>query len=208
MKKFLFLFSAVILISIFITSCMGKNTEKEREDSIRQADSIATAEAAQAAEAARIDSLRQDSIAKEEEANRLSILDFCKWDSSDKVMVAKPEKEVIATLKKLGFDCIKTWKESVEYCGIEETETWYTYERENYGYNISVSLKDNVEITFPNKDLLNSFIDTALANRYKKAPKEYSEFYTYQGPNPECYWSGSDIKVEGNKVIITYRMEC
>lgn len=67
MKKVSYLF----VLSIIFSCCAGNNAEKEREDSIRKADSIATIqaekeEAMRAAEQARLDSIRQDSIANEE----------------------------------------------------------------------------------------------------------------------------------------------
>lgn len=66
MKKLLFGISALLSLA----SCSGNGaSEKAREDSTRIADSIAQVEAAKAAvEQARLDSIRQDSIAKAEVA--------------------------------------------------------------------------------------------------------------------------------------------
>ena len=70
MKKLLFGAVALFLMA----SCSGNGTkEKTNEDSTHIADSIAQVEAVQAAvEQARLDSLRQDSIAKAEEVAKAS----------------------------------------------------------------------------------------------------------------------------------------
>lgn len=67
MRKFIFFLAIFSMAGTFLTGCTGRNMEREREDSIRQADSIKAAlqaeeEAKAAAEQARLDSLRQDSI--------------------------------------------------------------------------------------------------------------------------------------------------
>lgn len=67
MKKFTF--TLIGICALFFASCDGGRAERERQDSIRRADSIAQVEAAMAAaEQARLDSLRQDSIEKVEKA--------------------------------------------------------------------------------------------------------------------------------------------
>lgn len=72
MKRILFGISALFLMA----SCSGNGaSEKVREDSARIADSIAQVEAAKAAvEQARLDSIRQDSIAKAEVAAQYDAL--------------------------------------------------------------------------------------------------------------------------------------
>lgn len=68
MKKILFAL-LLPLSAVFVGSCSGSDKETERqrqyEDSVRRAESIAAVERA-AIEQARIDSIRQDSIAKAE----------------------------------------------------------------------------------------------------------------------------------------------
>ena len=71
MKKFILIASGLFLTIGIMTGCSGRNAEKEREDSIRIADSIAAVEAAREealriAEQARLDSIRLDSIENEE----------------------------------------------------------------------------------------------------------------------------------------------
>ena len=69
MKKLLFGVAAIMLM----TSCAGNGaSEKAREDSVRIADSIVQIETQQesAAEQSRLDSIRQDSIAKAEKAEK------------------------------------------------------------------------------------------------------------------------------------------
>lgn len=67
MKKITLFAILMLTVSTVIISCSGRNAEKEREDSIRRADSIAAVEAAneealRLAEQNRQDSISQDSI--------------------------------------------------------------------------------------------------------------------------------------------------
>ena len=158
-------------------------------------------------------SLVEEHIQKEKEkelSTRLSILDFCSWDSSDRVMVMKSDEKVISRLEKLGYTCEKKWSEYVEECGWEPIKVEnYKYKRDLYGYTMKVTIEDlSTTIEFPNEELLNNFIETILANRYKKAPASYQEYYTYRGPNEDCYWNGTDILVSGKTVTIISRFEC
>lgn len=96
--KYLYILISIILIT---TSCSGNGaSEKEREDSIRIADSIATVrEAEELAEQARLDSIK--------EANRLTPYAFIKRASSVTYEFLG-EYEIFSNFKKLGFNAGKT----------------------------------------------------------------------------------------------------
>lgn len=159
-------------------------------------------------------SLADEYIQREKEkemSSRLSILDFCSWNSSDKVMEMKSDKQVISKLEKLGYICEKKWSEYEEYCGDEPIKIdMYEYKRDLYGYIMNVKIEPlAITIEFPNEELLDNFIQTILANRFQKAPASYQEYYTYVGPNyQDCYWNGTDIQVSGKTVTIISRFEC
>lgn len=200
-----------LLLSIgILTGCSGGNSEKQREDSVQTADSITadkeTVESVNEVEQARLDSMRRDSIAKaENKANGLSILDFCQWNSNDKVMEAKAYKKVFPKLEKKGFKCIKTITKKVDYCDWgEEDEKWYTYSKDNNGSVTTIKFEGlTTLIQFPNKEQLDEFLSTVTSNRFKKRSNG-----NYEGPNPDCYWNGTDIEVKGNTVSLNYRFEC
>lgn len=165
-----------------------------------------------------IDSKRKalvdDYMQKEKEkelANRLTIQDFCIWNSNEKVMEMKSDKKVIERLEKLGYACEKKWSEYEEYCGEEPIKVeMYDYKRDLYGYVMKIEIRPlSITIEFPNEELLANFIETALSNRFKKAPASYEDYLTYVGPNfQECYWNGTDIQVSGNTVTLISRFEC
>lgn len=157
------------------------------------------------------DQIMQESIAKmeEEKANRLSINDFCHWDSSDKVMVGYNDATVKAKLEKLGFKCEKTWNEWVNYCEEDVKETYYQMFREKYGYSVTVKLEGlTTEIIFSNNEAMEQFIETIEAGRFKRAPKDMWNGATYIGGSVDCYWNGTDIKIEGHTITLMSRFEC
>lgn len=158
-------------------------------------------------------SLVNELIQKEKEkelSSRLSILDFCSWNSSEKIMEMKSDKKVISRLEKLGYTCEKKWSEYEEYCGWEPIKVdLYEFKRDLYGYNMYVKIEPlSITIEFPNEELLDNFIQTVLANRYKRAPNSNQEDITFMGPNEDCYWDGTDVFVSGKTVTISSRFEC
>ena len=67
MRKTAFFAIGIIVITGILAGCSGVNKEREREDSIRNADSLAAVEATlEQIEEARIDSIREDSLEKSE----------------------------------------------------------------------------------------------------------------------------------------------
>lgn len=125
MKKCSFISLGSLALLLLSMSCSdGGRAQREREDSIRIADSIAQVEAAQAAaEQARLDSIRQDSIAQEEKLNlaQKSFIDNTSW---------------LKTLPKFGFELKskKTTEDWDEWEGTDRVlETRYVYQRDLNG---------------------------------------------------------------------------
>ncbi|MCH5236621.1 MAG: hypothetical protein J1E95_02340 [Muribaculaceae bacterium] len=212
MKKLLLGAVALFLMA----SCAGNgSSEKAREDSARIADSIAQIEKTKAeAEQARQDSIRQDSIKKAElEAFniKLFVSPFKEEGFSGRGMELKTDKQISKALANLGFSENKSVRtRTEEICGTEETykSTKYTYSKTIDDKTIIVEYEDELEIIFPNSELKDMFMKSAIKAGYKKN-KNYSDGtgIFYQGPS-DCYYRGSDIMVQGNKVFITYRSEC
>ena len=212
MKKILFVAAALFLMA----SCSGNGTtEKASDDSARIADSIAQVENAKAAaEQARLDSICQDSIQKAElEAFNINLFvsPFKEEGFKGKGMELKTDKQISKALANLGFSENKSVRtRTEEICGSEETwkSTKYTYSKIIGDKTIIVENEDNVEIIFPNSEIKEKFMKSAIKAGYKKN-NNYSdrEGTFYEGPS-DCYYRGSDIMVQGNKVLITFRSEC
>ena len=209
MKKLLF--GAVVLL--LMVSCSGNGTtEKAQEDSKRLADSIAQVKAA--AEQARLDSIRQDSIQKAElEAFNINLFvsPFKEEGFQGKGMELKTDKQISKALANLGFSENKSVRtRTEEICGSWETwkSTKYTYSKTIGDKTIIVENEDELEIIFPNSELKEKFMKSAIKAGYKK-DNNYSdrEGTFYKGPS-DCYYRGSDIMVQGNNVLITVRTEC
>ena len=215
-KKWWWLAAVLIVLigtGVFVGLYQHNQYLKEQEELARREqlrrDSIAAVEA----ELARLEQLRQDSIrlAQEELANRLVIGTFCKYDSNESVMATLSSNKISSNLENLGFTLINTNQTRTEVCGDGSAiEIAKIYQRDKYGYDITVRVKSiegwvspAVEILFPNSELKNEFLKTAVKNKYKKSSSDF-----YQGPNLDCYWYGTDIYIKGNNVNITPRFEC
>ena len=210
MKIFLFGVTALFLMA----SCSGNGaSEKAKEDSLRIADSIAQVEAAKA-EQARLDSIRQDSIAKAElEAFNINLFvsPFKEEGFKGKGMELKTDKQISKALTNLGFsENTSVRNRTEEVCG--EYQTWkstkYTFSKVIDNEPFMVEYEDQVEIIFPSSEFKDKFMESVTKAGYKKSTN-YTDINGtyYQGPS-ECYYRGTDIIVQGNKVFITLRSEC
>ena len=184
MKKLLLEASALILMA----SCAGNGaSEKANEDSARIADSIAQVEATQAAaEQARLDSIRQDSIAKEEE---MRITPTVFWSIGGNVKTSD------RNLKKYGFKKIKEIKTPIDP-GNDFYEETIIYRRSFNGRKVDYENSCGdccVEtMTFYDKADLDAFIEELEKSGYKNNGKgEYSK--------ASAYYS---IRIKGMKAFI------
>ncbi|MCM1293566.1 MAG: hypothetical protein NC111_00495 [Bacteroides sp.] len=176
----------------------AKAEAEARHDSIEQA--RIEAEAAMVREQQRMDSIN---LAMEEAANRISVLTFCSLDPSENVMAMFSSDKIRDKLLELGFRQVsETYETDYDDFG-QTTETVRSFEREKYGYYVKVLVKAYmVEISFSNSEKRDQFLASALDNHYRR-----TDTGTYEGPNPNCYWYGSDIQVNGNTVTAIRRFE-
>lgn len=182
MKKFSFIALCFLGISAIAVSCSGNsNSEKQREDSIRDADSIAAVEAAQAdalkaEQQAQLDSLRQDSIAKGESDDFFNSLPDPKkivWDM-------KAGKY----LKSLGFE----GSTKIINADEEESEGTYTLTKGDRSCKVHFTTEFHEGVT----KVTITGDDEALSKFYKKASKMKA---TYEE-------GGTTVEKKGNTVII------
>lgn len=211
MRKILIVTAALFMM----ISCTGKDaSKKSNEDSVSTSDSQARIEAEQAeAEQVRMDSLRQDSI-KKAELDALNINLFVSSFTEEgfgRGLELKNEKQISKALTNLGFSENKSVRtRTEEVCGDYQTwkSTKYTFNKTVGNETVIVEYEDEVEIIFPNSELKDKFIRSATMAGYKKSPN-YSDKdgIFYMGPS-DCYYRGTDITEQGNKVFITIRTEC
>lgn len=179
MKKLVLLTVSAIVMSMAVTGCSGGNAQKERDDSIRRADSLAAVEASiqedlKAAEQARLDSIRQDSIAKAENDKFLNALPDPKkivWD-------AKAGKY----LKSLGFEGSSKGNE-------DYAEGTYTLTMGDKTCKVHYTSEFNVgdtEVTITGDD-------DALDKFYKKASKMKASYEE----------GGTTVEKKGNTIYIS-----
>ena len=189
MKKVLF----GVVTLILMANCTGNSAlEKAREDSARIADSIAQIEAIRQAEVAaqvaavqaRMDSIRQDSIAKEE---KMRITPTVFWTIAGDVMTSDKN------LKKYGFKKIKEIKTPIdpEMDFYEETIIYRrTFNGRKVDYENSCGDCCVETMTFYDKADLDAFIEELEKSGYKNSGK---------GEYRKAYYS---IKIKGMKAYI------
>ena len=212
MKKLLF--AAVALI--FMVACSGKGDKQIKAPQAPISDTVTQADdaSAQQAELARRDSIRRDSIKKADlEAFNINLFvtPFKEEGFNGRGLEIKSDKQISKALTNLGFSENKSVRtRTEEICGGMETwkSTKYTYSKTIGDKTIIVESEDDVEIIFPNSELKDKFMKSAIKAGYKKG-ENYTdrEGKFYEGPS-DCYYRGSDIIEQGNKVFITVRSEC
>ena len=206
-KTILFAFAILML-----TACVGKNGEKSETvkltsgtDSVVGVDTVGTDSQLVAEPKAPIDSIPQY-----EKTEPLTISTFCKWDSSEKLMTTLSANQVKKKLTGLNFTehSSKLTYKGVNDASGENIKIYKVkYSREANGELINVELEyiqsqygqflTEVEIKFPNSELKDAFMKTALNNHFKKTSGN-----VYSGHPEDIYWMGSEIEVKGNTVEI------
>lgn len=193
--------AATLAMAAGATSCTGcaDNSEKARQDSIRTADSLARIEAQ------RLDSIRNDSIAKAEaERLALSVGTFVARDrnESTKVYNLRSRDALIKVLKAKDFTVSSSIQHPTDICGEPGTETVVRLTRPD---GTAIVISDfNVEIAFADEEAKAAFLDTIGQLGYYS--KQSSTSYTNR--HTDIYWTGTNIEIKGNKVIIMQQMEC
>lgn len=200
MKNLILIFLIGTFVSVFI-SCSGRNTEKERADSIRIADSIASAQVAKyKAEQARLDSIREDSI-----KNMAAGLSFQTFISPKKMEMGgitlqlfSPLKTVASNLASLGFELIdsRTFTRHDYFDGSGDGED-VTARLDNY----KKMVKDHLTLVSIESQG-NTIIDISITFPQSKDVEVFKQ--TVKGKlkdNRHNMWQ-LEIKYEGNKVIM------
>ena len=168
MMKKLLLGAAVVLLMV---SCAGRNAEKERDDSIRSADSIAAVEASQAAEQAHLDSIKF-----EEQRLKPSAFLGVSSSSNHKEFYLLDENKIFSNLKNMGFTKGKTKKSEYTYTGEWQyltSKTDFTNDSQESSDNITVIVynidkggicedENYVKIKFKDERNKEAFIDDLL----------------------------------------------
>lgn len=160
--------------------------------------------------------LQNEMLAQEELQNRLTVTDLCGWDSYDAVMSILEITELDRNLRALGFekkfsnvlgqeynDCLN------EYYDVTET----VYQRDKYGYKITVKLNAQVysgspwvnaiTITMPDNSYAYDFCQDAIRNNF-----DWVEGQSYSGHPIDIYWEGAEFTVHGNVIRMTEISEC
>lgn len=190
MKKTITLLLLVVLIGIGAVSTEAKKTRKKAKSSTTSTTISPTGNSNEA----------------------LSIDIFCCPENVDpwgKLMSFKDTKDIIPQLSRMGFTTVKTTKTvKEEICGSMERykADFYTSTKTVPEGIITIKIEGTAfsspVIKFPSTALKDQFIDTA-----KAAGFVYEGDGFYRGPS-ECYYDGTDIKVEGNTVTLIIRSEC
>ena len=211
MKKLLFGAAALFLMA----SCSSNGNKQMEIPQTPESDSITQVDTTpQQEEPARRDSIPRDTIKKAElEAFNINLFvsPFKEEGFNGKGLELKSDKQLSKALANLGFSENKSVRtRTEEICGSWETwkSTKYTYSKTIGDKTIIVENEDELEIIFPNSELKEKFMKSAIKAGYKK-DNNYSdrEGTFYKGPS-DCYYRGSDIMVQGNNVLITVRTEC
>lgn len=170
MKNLLFF----VCLTIWLISCSGRGTaDKEREDSIRTADSIAAVQAAEeAAEQARLDSIK--------EAKSIKPYALIQRASSVTYEFLLPN-EISSNLKKLGFKAGKTketgWMDHPNCMELRKSTTLFTRIENDESTQVSVTTYDvdwggigtdeeYIVITFGNEKEKENFIEKVLKLKF------------------------------------------
>lgn len=119
------------------------------------------------------------------------------------VQSALENSRVVRNLKELGFTLAdKKTERRADYTGTEYyNATIETYNKTINGQTTSVLLEeDQTIITFPSDKDAQEFFSTAKASGLKQHGNQLED-------NPDVYWTGTDVKISGNVVTLTYRWE-
>lgn len=156
-----------------------------------------------------------DTVVEKEVLEPLTINSLCFWDDENKVVTLRKGKAIDEALGKLGFTLVDEGEEF--HSGDEMMEDWTEvrrlYTRIDGEKTMRVKIisldkeTDNIfigplTVSFPDAESRDSFLETAVKFHFNKKSTN-----VYSGPNEDCYWTGTDIRVKGNDVMLTERFE-
>ena len=197
-RNILFIAGLFVLVSS-IASCAGRNAEKEREDSIRIADSIAAAEAAQAeAEQARLDSIRQDSI--NNATAGLTFQMFCYPEKVEGVTLQSflTLKQIKSKLEEIGFTQTGSQqKKEKEYDWTPDNPSYYTKTITTFSKTIG---ENTTTVTLGGAD--GYVFDAKIEFPKSKDVEEFKSTVKGKLKDSNVYWHAIEISYKGNTVVI------
>lgn len=156
------------------------------------------------------------SATNETDFDPINILSLCYFDSETGVMEIKKAAQLSQSLDKLKFQKTSETESEIDLGGDDYTDFRKirncTYERGNGQNYIKIKIdgidteydqitNGCIEIVFSDKCLTDAFLSDAEQNHFTKISPN-----SYQGPNYDTvYWTGADITVDGNTIIIRKR---
>lgn len=160
--------------------------------------------------------VKKDDAIKKEYAP-INVLSFCLFDAEDDVMDIKKVSQLVHSLEKLKFQKTSENESEIDFA-TDDSYTDFrkirscTYERGDGQDYIKVKIEGiddeydivrngYLEIIFSDKNLVKGFLSDAENNHFTKVSAN-----SYHGSNyDEVYWTGSDIEVDGNTIILRKR---
>lgn len=145
------------------------------------------------------------------------ILSLCFFDTDFEIMDIKKVSQLVQSLEELEFTKSSETETEIDFAADDSYTDFRkikscTYERgegQNY-IKVKITGIDSeydiirdgfVEIVFTNKNLVNAFLTDAESNNFTKVSPT-----SYQGPKYDTvYWTGADIEIDGNTIIIRKR---
>lgn len=199
MKKITIFTFGVMLLGGIMASCSGGNAEKEREDSMRTADSLAAIEAdLQQIEQARLDSIRQDSI-----NNASAGLTFEMFTCPEKIegvtlTTFLTLKKIKSNLEGLGFEQTGSQnKKEKDYDWTPDNPTYYTKNTTTFAKTIG---SNTTKVEVEGSEGYVSEVDIEFPNEAQVA--EFKSTVKGKLKDSNVYWHAMEIKYKGNKVEI------
>jgi len=147
----------------------------------------------------------------------IDVLSFCYFSTDEEVMDIKKVSQLLQTLQELNFKKSSEAETEIDFAADDSYTDFRkikscTYERgegQNY-IKVKITGIDSeydiirdgyIEIVFTNKNLVNAFLTDAESNNFTKVSPT-----SYHGPKYDTvYWTGADIEIDGNTIIIRKR---
>lgn len=147
----------------------------------------------------------------------INVLSFCIFDSEVEVMDIKKVSQLVQSMEELKFQKTSETESEIDFA-YDDSYTDFrkikncTYERGDGRDYIKIKIEGideeydiirngYIEIIFSDKNLVKEFLSDAENNHFTKVSSN-----SYQGPKyDEVYWTGADIEVDGNTIVLRKR---
>ena len=147
----------------------------------------------------------------------IDVLSLCLFDAEEDVMDIKKVSQLIQSLEELKFQKTSETESEIDFA-YDDSYTDFrkikncTYERGDGRDYIKIKIEGideeydiirngYIEIIFSDKNLVKEFLSDAENNHFTKVSSN-----SYQGPKyDEVYWTGADIEVDGNTIVLRKR---